>query len=253
MTFTIITATYNSQQTISRTLNSLLNQTFSDFEYLIIDGNSNDRTLDILKAYETKFLEKKIAFKWISEPDSGIYDAWNKGLNLAKGEWISFLGSDDYYLEDALENYYTLVSNNKKPLDWIYSNVLFSESENNKRLLDAVWNWENFKRNTSITPAHVGSFHNRSFFSKYGTYDTSYKIAGDYEILLRPKNQLKTAKIEKTTAVMDAGGVSNNMIKKVFKETLKAKRQTAGLSLITCYYDYYFSLLKFKLKRLLKA
>lgn len=252
MTFTVITATYNSRKTIVRTLDSLLNQTLLDFEYIIIDGNSNDGTLDIVKAYEKKFQEKEIAFKWVSESDSGIYDAWNKGLKLANGQWISFLGSDDYYLDNALENYKELLSVTDEPLDWIYSNVLFVKDENNKRLLDSVWSWKDFRRNIKITPAHVGSFHNKSFFKKYGEYDTTFKIAGDYEILLRPKNNLKTAKIEKTTAVMDGGGVSNNMIVKVFKETLKAKKETAGVSLFTCYFDYYFSLSKFEIKRILK-
>ncbi|WP_047549303.1 glycosyltransferase family 2 protein [Psychroserpens sp. Hel_I_66] len=251
MTFTIITATYNSEKTIARSLDSLLNQTLLDFEYIIIDGNSKDGTLNILKSYESKFKEKGLTFAWFSEPDSGIYDAWNKGLKYAKGDWISFLGSDDYYLNDALENYFKLLSISDKPLDWIYSNVLFVKGENNKRLLNSVWSWKDFRRNIKITPAHVGSFHNKLFFKTYGVYDTTYKIAGDYEILLRPKSHLKTAKIEITTAIMDGGGVSNNMIKKVFGETLRAKRETGGVSLFLCYFDYYMSLLKFKIKSIL--
>ncbi|BAO75578.1 glycosyltransferase family 2 protein [Winogradskyella sp. PG-2] len=252
MTFTIITVTFNSIKTIERTLDSILNQSFLNFEYIVVDGNSNDGTVEVLEAYEKQFKEKSISYSWISENDNGIYDAWNKGLHLAKGDWISFLGSDDYYLRDALSIYKTLLNENGNDYDWIYSNVLFVENINKKRLLDSTWTWDKFRRNTSITPAHVGSFHKKSFFKKYGIYDESYKIAGDYEILLRPKNKLKTLKSNETTAVMSGGGVSNSMIKEVFKETFRAKNKTGGVNLATCYYDYYFSIIKLRIKGLLK-
>ena len=103
MKFTIITATFNSEKTIDRTINSLLNQTILNFEYIVVDGKSSDNTVKILKSYEEKFKIRNIGYKWISEKDSGIYEAWNKGLMFAKGDWISFLGSDDYYVENALE------------------------------------------------------------------------------------------------------------------------------------------------------
>ncbi len=252
MTFTIITATFNSEKTIVRTIDSVLRQSYSNFEFIIIDGNSKDGTVKILKSYENQFKKRGISFSWISEDDKGIYDAWNKGLNLAEGEWISFLGSDDYYLDNALISYYELIENNNLEIDWIYSNVLYVESSIKKRLLNAVWSWKKFRRNTSILPAHVGSFHNKKFFKAYGVYDTSYKIAGDYEMLLRPKDNLKTLKVDNTTAVMSSGGVSNMLIKEVFKETLRAKNITAGVSIVTCRYDYYLSMLKWRLKNLLR-
>ena len=229
MIFTVVTSTFNSEKTLERTLDSLLSQTFTDFEYIVIDGDSTDTTVKILESYAPKFEEKGISFRWISEKDNGIYEAWNKGLKLALGEWISFLGSDDYYLQNALEVYHNLISNN-----------------------DAVWSWESFRRNTTITPAHVGSFHNRQYFKKYGNYDTIFKIAGDYELLLRAKEDLKTLKAEETTAVMSAGGVSNSMIKNVLKETFEAKYKSGSVSLAICYYDYYFSLIKLKVKNILR-
>jgi len=254
MIFTIITSTFNSEKTIARTIDSILSQGFSNFEYIVIDGNSKDTTIEILKSYESQFKEKSIPFTWVSENDNGIYDAWNKGLKLAKGNWISFLGSDDYYLNDALEIYNALIEkNNCLDCDWIYSNVLYVESPSNKRLLNAFWSWKNFKRNTSITPAHVGSFHNKKFFQKHGVYDTTYRIAGDYEILLRPKANLKTLKVNKTTAVMSGGGVSNQLIKEVLKETFRAKNETGGVNAFICNYDYCLSIIKLKLKHLFKG
>jgi len=252
MIFTVVTSTFNSEKTLERTLDSLLSQTFTDFEYIVIDGDSTDTTVKILESYAPKFEEKGISFRWISEKDNGIYEAWNKGLKLALGEWISFLGSDDYYLQNALEVYHNLISNNEGHFDWLYSNVIYKTSEEKQRILDAVWSWESFRRNTTITPAHVGSFHNRQYFKKYGNYDTIFKIAGDYELLLRAKEDLKTLKAEETTAVMSAGGVSNSMIKNVLKETFEAKYKSGSVSLAICYYDYYFSLIKLKVKNILR-
>ena len=119
--FTIITATFNSEKTLERTIKSVLNQSFNNFEYIIIDGNSTDNTLSIIKQFENEFTSKKICYKFISEKDNGIYDAWNKGLSIAVGEWVSFLGSDDYYLENALEKYETAISKNK--CNYVHSRV----------------------------------------------------------------------------------------------------------------------------------
>lgn len=239
--FTIITATYNSEKTIKRTLNSVLNQTYNkSFEYIVIDGNSKDKTIELVKNYEPKFKERNIFFKWISEPDSGIYDAWNKGLKLATGNWISFLGSDDYYVDDALNNY-SLLLNKDYSYDWVYSNVNYIENEKKFKILNSTWSWKNFRRNVTITPAHVGSFHNYAYFKRYGTFDESYKIAGDYELLLRAKDKLKTAKINKTTAIMSAGGISNKQVSVAFKETFKAKLKTGEVNLLLCCFDYCYS------------
>jgi len=93
----IITVCFNSENTIKDTIESVLNQTYKNIEYLIIDGKSSDETLNIIKSFEEKFNNSKITFKWISEADKGIYDAMNKGLKMANGELIGILNSDDWY------------------------------------------------------------------------------------------------------------------------------------------------------------
>ena len=100
--FSIVTASYNSEKTISDTINSVLNLDFQDFEYIIIDGNSSDDTLEIIQSAVHKFEAKGVSYKFISEKDKGIYDAWNKGIKISEGKWISFLGSDDSYLSNKL-------------------------------------------------------------------------------------------------------------------------------------------------------
>ena len=93
----IITVSYNSRQTIEKTIESVLNQTYDDIEYIIIDGNSSDQTVNIIKSYEDSFIKKGYSYRWISENDDGIASAWNKGLKMAKGDIIALLNSDDWY------------------------------------------------------------------------------------------------------------------------------------------------------------
>lgn len=103
MLVSIITVAYNSEKTISRTLDSVYRQTYGEIEYIIVDGKSTDKTMDIVKQYEKRFVEKKIGFRYISEKDNGIYDAMNKGIRMAKGELIGIINSDDWYEPEAVE------------------------------------------------------------------------------------------------------------------------------------------------------
>ena len=171
MLFSIVTVTYNSEKTLKRTINSLLYQNFSNFEYILIDGSSSDTTIEIIKSYEVAFKKRNINYTWISEKDTGIYDAFNKGIKLAKGNWISFLGSDDYYIEDALESYKNEIEKQNEELDFIHSIVKVEE----KKVIKDKWGWKEFRKSMNV--AHVGAFHNRNYFNKHGVYDTNYKIA----------------------------------------------------------------------------
>ncbi|RLD27264.1 MAG: glycosyltransferase [Bacteroidetes bacterium] len=251
MKFTIITATFNSEKTIARTLDSLLYQTYLNFEYIVVDGKSLDNTMEIIKSYENKFKDKGIPYQWISEKDSGIYDAWNKGLALAKGNWISFLGSDDYYVNNAIEAYNELLSKRKKEqIDLLYSNAKVIAGDKEIRTIKGIWSWNVFRRKMNI--AHVGSFHSRNYFDKYGMFNESFKIAGDYELLLRSKENLRTFKLELITVFMEMGGVSNIQIRKVFKETIRAKHNTAQVNIFLCYIDYSLEFVKYWIKKLLE-
>ena len=184
----IITASYNSEATIKDTIESVLNQTYKNFEYIIIDGASSDDTVRIIKSYKKKFQNTGISFTFISEPDKGIYNAFNKGMNLAKGSWVCFIGSDDMFTINAIETYSENLIEN---LDLVYSNVEIL----GQRVMDGFWKWSKFRRKMTIP--HVGAMHNKEFFKKYGLFNTSYKIAADYELLLRANNNLKCKKVDK--------------------------------------------------------
>jgi glycosyltransferase involved in cell wall biosynthesis len=245
----VITATYNSEKTLARTFMSIMNQNCSNFEYLIIDGKSSDKTLAIIKEYEPLFKKKKIVFKWISEPDTGIYNAWNKGLKLASGQWVSFLGSDDIYLESALEKY-TAIINNNPTADFVHSKVKLIDGEKVVYNITKRWNWNTFKNEMKI--AHVGAFHNARYFEKYGNYNEFYKITGDYELLLRAQSSLNVVFFNTFTAHMNVGGISNNMISKSFKEARMAKIKTAKISKTRAYFDYYLIRIKYSLSLIFK-
>ncbi len=245
----VITVSLNSEVTIEKTIQSVLNQNFTSFEYIIVDGNSSDNTIKIIKKYESEFHKKSIQFTWISEPDSGIYNAWNKGLKLAKGNWISFLGSDDIYLDNVLEKYAKVILANQNA-DFIHSKVKLMDKNKVKFIFSDTWKWTEFRRYMKI--AHVGSFHNRKYFEKYGNFNEKYKIVGDYEMLLRAKDTLKTVFIDEFTAEMNDGGVSNQNVVRAFGEARIAKISTVHVLKPIAYFDFYFSLLKYYMSSFLK-
>jgi glycosyltransferase involved in cell wall biosynthesis len=179
--FSIIVAVFNGAETLQQCIDSVAQQTYPNKELIIIDGNSTDETTDIVKANQ-----EKISY-WISEPDQGIYHAWNKGLTKVKGDWICFLGADDYLwnqlvLEKMAEQLQTLSTH----IRVAYGRIMIIDSEgNNLYTLGAPWNSikERFKNFMCIP--HPGSMHRRNLFDQHGPFDESFRIAADYEFLLR--------------------------------------------------------------------
>ena len=244
--FTIITATYNSEKVIMECIKSVAGQTFTNYEHLIIDGNSSDGTVELVKSVN----DEKI--KFISEPDQGVYDAWNKGLNLTSGTWILFLGSDDILYPNALEKYAELVgsSNFPKDVEFVSSRIHLVNSVGEiYRTYGKPYKWTEFRRSVKI--AHTGSLHKRSLFEKYGRFNIAYKICGDYEFLLRVGPSLKAKYIDFVAVAMSDGGISNNR-KKVFKEHYRAVTEVGGLNKLIARYDYFLLNLKVIIRGILK-
>lgn len=248
--FSIVTASYNSEKTIFDTITSVLNQRFSDFEYLIIDGNSSDKTVEIIKSFEKEFTQKNIKYLYISEKDNGIYDAWNKGIKLSSGKWISFLGSDDEYLHDALEQYFSHLKNDTTS-NYISSRV---ELVNNKKEILTVFGkpfiWKKVIRNMEI--AQVGSFHKRELFDSVGLFNDHYKIVGDLDFYIRCKDVIKPSYFNTITAKMLNEGVSNQ-IYKALKEALDVKLVHKMSTVpVVPYFDFTTILLKCYYNKLIK-
>lgn len=198
----IITVVRNGVSTLEESILSVLNQNYKDFEYIIVDGVSTDGTLNVLNKYEGKI-------KFISEPDNGVYDAMNKGIALAQGNWIYFLGCDDIlYSESTLSNVFSI--SNYDDYDVIYGNVLFKQSN---KIFDGKFDDEKMV-NRSI--CHQAIFYRREVFEKQGTFSTEYKSASDYifNIKLYCLNSSKWLYIDKIIAIYNELGISQNIEKK---------------------------------------
>jgi glycosyltransferase involved in cell wall biosynthesis len=200
----IITVVRNGETHIEQTMQSVLAQTCKNIEYIIIDGGSSDKTLDIIKKYDTK-----IAY-WMSEPDNGIYDAMNKGLNVATGDWIFFLGSDD-----ALHDTGTL-SNVAGSLDKNVSLVLGKIMYQNRRVVKSRFNMFTLLHNTIH---HQGAFYNADLFRDW-RYDSGLKLIADYELNLRIYlARMNYLKIDKVVSLCNESGQSRVNLKLAFSET----------------------------------
>lgn len=226
MKISIITVTYNSSKTLADTINSVLLQSHTDFEYIIIDGKSTDETLNIIKKYEPEFKGK---LKWISEQDHGIYDAMNKGIKIATGDIIGILNSDDFFSKSNILEIINATFNNDRQIDAIYGDVHFVNPENLKKCT-RYYSSKIFKRSLmklGFMPAHPSFYLKKECFFKYGLYKTNYKIAADFEFLLRciyiNKAKIKYIPIDMVT--MRTGGISTSGIKAhklIMKEHLQA-------------------------------
>ncbi len=222
---TIITAVYNAEKYLNDCIKSVQNQSYKDFEYIIIDGGSTDGTVDIIKQHH------ELITCWISEPDRGIYDAWNKGLSLAKGKWITFIGADDLLYPDALQTYiqHIVAHPRQHELEFVSSRIeLVHENLLPIRTVGDAWVWERFRK--EMCTWHVGTFHSINLFTKYGKFDPAYKSAGDYELLMRPKDKLIASFINQTTVKMRLGGISSVQLDRALDETYNAKIKNGLIS-----------------------
>ena len=210
MKISIITATYNSEKTLKDTLESVLKQTYTDYEHIIIDGLSKDNTMQIVKDYEPKYQGK---LRYISEKDTGLYDAMNKGIKMATGDIIGILNSDDIYAnEEVLENIANTIKNKK--CDGVYANLIFMDEETMSKP-QRIWKSPCGKIEKGWHPAHPTLYLKRNIYDKIGLFNTKYKICADYDFMLRmlQDKQIKLEYIDKYIVYMRTGGTSTAGIK----------------------------------------
>ena len=208
MIITIITVTYNSGKTLPNTIESVLMQCYPEYEYIIVDGKSNDATLEIIKSYYPLFGGR---MRYISENDSGAYEAMNKGLKMASGDIVGFLNSDDFFTSnDVLQK--IACAFDEDNVDAVYGDVHYVETGNlGKRV--RYYSSCHFARplmRFGFMPAHPSFYCKRSAYIKYGAFDTSYKIAADFENLLRLiyVHRIKTKYLKMDFVTMRLGGIS---------------------------------------------
>ena len=169
--------------TIRDTIESILTQRYPDIEYIIIDGSSQDHTINIIKEYESCFNNR---LKWISEKDNGLYDAMNKGIRIATGDIVGIINSDDFYHRpDTIQKVVDAFQD--KSVQAVFGDVRFVNPDNLEKTV-RYYSSENFspsKFRFGFMPAHPTFFTYRKYFDEYGYYKIDYKIAADYELLIR--------------------------------------------------------------------
>lgn len=248
----IVTVCYNSEKTIADTIESVLNQTYGNdgnssssnfrIEYLLIDGSSKDNTLNIIKSYANLAAQKNISYKYISEPDNGLYDAMNKGISLATGEWIGIINSDDFYASNQV---ISMVANKilqDATISLIYSDLVYIDNKNPDRVV-RHWKSGGFKPYSFYygwMPPHPTVFVKHNVYDQVGLFNTELKSAADYEMMLRILliNKIKPAYLPVITIKMRTGGVSNSS----FKNRLNANRQDKLAWKINKIKPYWFTL-----------
>jgi glycosyltransferase involved in cell wall biosynthesis len=241
----IITVAYNSNKTIEDTIKSVLDQTYSDIEYILVDGGSSDNTLNIIKEYEGKFIASKKSYKWISEKDNGIYDAINKGISMASGDIVGILNSDDYFYDNnVVSDIHTVFVNND--IDCLYGNLIYIHPFTGK--VHRRWKSNEFVEGSfqrSWTPAHPTFYCLKSVYDKHGLYKTTYKIAADVELMYRflQKKHVRSYYYNRNFVKMRQGGVSSRGLKStviITKEVMRAFRENGDCLNVFSYLFYKF-------------
>jgi len=210
MKISIITAAYNSGKTLRDTMRGVLSQSYPHWEHIIVDGASKDDTLSIIRELEPEYNGR---LKWISEPDKGIYDAMNKGIAMATGDVIGILNSDDFYTsQGVLSRIATIMSTDST--DAIFGDIHFVDDEDLSTCV-RYYSSRFFYRwmmTMGYQPAHPSFYCRREIYDRYGSFDTGFKVASDFEHMLRLiyVNRINTRYIPMDFVTMRTGGASTN-------------------------------------------
>lgn len=238
----IVIATYNASSTLQRCLDSIINQNFKDYEIILIDGLSTDQTQEIIATNEAN-----IAY-WHSKKDSGIYDAWNQGIEKCKGEYVCFIGADDLFSDEnsLLRLQSALESDNN---EIISSKGRFLISGGGHHVIGNPWNHKNLEKR--ITICHPGLMHKRSLFDKYGKFNTSYRIAGDYEFLLRLRPETISTHVDSITVDISDGGISRSRYFEMLKEKRQIQSSCPRIGKSMAAWNYYEKIVKIPIAKIL--
>lgn len=227
MKISLVTVTFNSAATLCDTICSVQSQTYQDIEYIIVDGNSKDSTLEIIREYEPSFDGK---MHWISEKDSGLYDAMNKGFRMATGDIIGIINSDDLLSEPtAIEKVVKMFEANQEA-DAVYADLYYVAQNDISKI---VRHWVSGKQRPfryGWHPAHPTFYVRREVYQKYGLFDLDFRFAADFELMLRliDRYHIKLAYLPEPLVRMRLGGATSKSLTNIKKgniECIKAFRK----------------------------
>lgn len=239
MKITIVTASYNAAKTIAFTINSIANQKNVDVEHLVIDGDSTDNTLSVIR-------ECNQPLSLVSEPDKGIYDAMNKGIGLATGDIIGTLNADDFYSNEfVLQDVLALFEDPN--VEACYGDLVYVKQDNTNKIV-RYWKSKNYQKGlfkAGWMPPHPTFFVRKSVYDRLGRFNLNYKIAADFELLFRfiEQNKIQVKYLPKVLVKMRLGGTTNKNVSNILKQNREI------LVIISQYYPD-FSVLKFVLSKI---
>ena len=225
MKISIITATFNSAATVRDTIESVLNQTYSDWELIIMDGGSKDDTLEICRSYADERIHIVVC------PDHGLYDAMNQGIDAATGEVVGILNSDDFYFDNhVLERIVATLS--EETIGCVYGDLQFVDAKDTSKVV-RIWKGSQYQKGgfrKGWHPAHPTFYARKKYFDEYGAFDTSFQVSADFELMLRfiEKHQVSSRYIPHYLVKMRMGGESTGSLKNIIKgnkNILRAFRQ----------------------------
>ena len=177
---TIITVVLNGEKTLIKTIKSVINQTYNNIEYIIIDGGSTDGTLGIIEKYDD-FISY-----WVTESDDGLYDAMNKGINIGKGDWFYFLNSDDkIHSDDVIGKIANRLQSIPSNTLIVYGSTLLNRLSGKQIIIGKPWDFICSLMRTEMCLPHQGTFHSKYLLSMFDGFDTSFKIAADYKLIMQ--------------------------------------------------------------------
>jgi len=222
--FSIVTIVKNNRQFVEQTINSVLNQGYRNVEYVVIDGGSTDGTVDIIKSYASRIT------KWVSETDDGIAEAFNKGLSFCTGDYILFLNSDDMLAgPDVLQMMADRIAENGFPM-LMYGDYMILERETGVELCKSSVPFSSRGMKFGMVPPHPCLFTQHSFFDKYGVFDTNFRIAMDFEIILRGALIENVVHIPVVVSNIREGGISTRDRKRAVEEIIMALKKNRYVS-----------------------
>lgn len=204
---TVITVVFNGEKHLEDTIRSIISQTYENIEYVIVDGGSSDRTLDIIEKYEYTI------DYWVSEKDNGIYDAMNKGLHLAMGEWVNFMNADDYFFSvEVVDRVAKEVRNLEKNFSIVYGPLnLISDSGVSLDVISTPSDQAKSQMSHRLSIPHQSQFSRLSAIKEIGFFDNTYRVSGDYEFTIRLLKNYECYFIgDLMVACMRTGGISSN-------------------------------------------
>ena len=239
---TVVMPVFNNEDTLGCAIESVLSQTYNNIEFIIIDGGSTDKTLEVIRKYEDRI------DYWQSEPDKGIADAMNRGVKAAHGDWIHILNSDDYYASsDCIAR---VVKAMGGPKDTFYYFTLhFLEKSGKIRQQKYPFKWLNrWKLYYSAYIAHPTLFVSKQQYQAVNYYDDTYKICGDHDLILKLCKVFKGCFVDIPVTIMRAGGVSEMNMAKTFGE-FKIATIKAGLPSWLAEIIFKFKLWKHNLRK----